>query len=137
MKIHLNSLNAGPNNVASILNNFIKLQKITLKTLKKEKKTPTTISAFLSLKRINLGIKIREFWRKLILFKIDVMLMDLTIPFICLLFYTIQNILETYGFLILNPQQTWEMLLKGLGRKERWFFFSLWKGQEDRMQKGK
>lgn len=44
--------------------------------------------------------------------------MDLIIPFICLLFYATQNSLEMCVVLILNPQQNWEMLLKGLGSKQ-------------------
>jgi len=31
--------------------------------------------------------------------------MDLVIPLICLMFYVIENILEMYIVLILNPQQ--------------------------------
>lgn len=38
MKTHLNSLNAGPNNIAGIFNNFIEVKKIILKTSKKKKK---------------------------------------------------------------------------------------------------
>lgn len=118
MKIHLNSLNAGPNNVADILNNFIKLNKIILKSLEIEKKKKKeTISTFLSLKRIDLGIKIIKFWRKLIISKIDDTLMDLIIPVFYLLFNIIENILKSIVF-ILNPQQNWELLLKDLGSKK-------------------
>lgn len=106
MKIHLNSLNAGPNNVAYILNNFIKLNKIILKTLEAEKKTQKTISTFLSLKRIDLGIKIIKFWRKLIISKIDDTLMDLIIPVFYLLLTIIENILKSVLFSFLTLTRT-------------------------------
>ena len=60
--------------------------------------------------------------------------MDLVIPLICLMFYVIENILEMYIVLILNPQQNWEMLLKGLESKQDGLLSVFGK---KRMKKGK
>lgn len=102
----MNSLNAGPNNVADILNNFIKMKKIILKTLGTEKKPPTFRDYFYfsATKNNRSRDKNNKKLRKLILSKIDKILMDLIIPIVYLLFYVIENTLKSilFSFLTLN-----------------------------------